>query len=65
MPCFVKPDLLFTEIRNRISLKYNVGMKTESKDYFELVDRIVKGSSNNWRTYQYDSFQKMTNGIER
>jgi phosphatidylinositol kinase/protein kinase (PI-3 family) len=65
MPCFVKPDTLFSEIRNRISLKYNVSTKTDSEGYFELVDRIVKGSANAWRTYQYDTFQKMTNGIER
>ena len=30
MPCFVKPDQLFNEIRNRISLKYNVSVKNES-----------------------------------
>ncbi len=55
MPCFVKPKLLFQEIRDRISLKFNTGSLPEG-DFFELVDRIVKSSANNWRTYQYDQF---------
>ena len=63
MPCFTKPALLFNQIRDRISLRFNTG-ETQEKDYFELVDRILKESANNWRTRQYDSFQKMTNGIE-
>jgi hypothetical protein len=49
MPCFVKPKLLMNEIRDRISLKYNTGDGQES-DYFELVERIVKASANNWKT---------------
>lgn len=49
MPCFVKPKLLFDEIRDRISLRYNTGATKES-DFFELVDRILKNSANNWRT---------------
>ena len=49
MPCFAKPKTLLSEIRDRISLKYNTGQAKES-DYFELVDRLVKGSAGNWRT---------------
>ena len=64
LPCFLRPKTLFDEIRDRISLKYNTGQVQEG-DYFELVERIVKASMNNWRTSQYDSFQKMTNGIEK
>ncbi len=60
----MKPKTLIAEIRDRISLKYNTGLAKES-DYFELVDRLVKNSANNWRTVQYDTFQKMTNGIEK
>ena len=63
MPCFVKPKNLFAEIRDRISLKYNTGLNGEN-DYFELVEKLIKNSANNWRTVKYDSFQKMTNGIE-
>jgi phosphatidylinositol 4-kinase len=55
MPCFVKPKTLLAEVRDRISLKYNTGLAKEN-DYFELVDRLVKTSTNNWRTMQYDSF---------
>jgi phosphatidylinositol 4-kinase len=55
MPCFVKPKTLLPEVRDRISLKYNTGLAKEN-DYFELVDRLVKTSTNNWRTMQYDSF---------
>ena len=64
MPCFVKPKTLIAEIRDRISLKYNTGQAKES-DYFELVERLVKASANNWRTLQYDTFQKMSNNIEK
>jgi hypothetical protein len=45
----MRPKTLFSEIRDRISLKYNTGVGKES-DYFEVVDRIVKASLNNWRT---------------
>lgn len=56
MPCFVRPSTLLNEIRDRISLRYNVNQPGENEDYFELVDRIVTSSANNWRTSQYDSF---------
>ena len=49
MPCFLKPKTLFNEIRDRISLKYNTNESKES-DFFELVDRLLKNSANNWRT---------------
>jgi len=29
----------------------------------EYVDRLVENSYDNWRTIQYDNFQKYTNGI--
>ena len=63
MPCFKKPKTLISEIRDRISLKYNTG-STKECDYFELVDRLVNQSINNITTTSYDKFQKMTNGIE-
>eukprot|EP00347_Sterkiella_histriomuscorum_P005051 403358089 len=65
MPCFVRPKTLINEIKDRISLKYNTGLNQNQSDFFELVERLIKGSANNWRTNQYDSFQKMTNGIEK
>ena len=41
MPCFVRPKTVISEIRDRISLKYNVGIGKDA-DYFELVDRLVR-----------------------
>ena len=64
MGCFVSPDTVLDEIRDRISTRYNTGVNNEV-EYFELVERLVNSSYNNWRTIQYDSFQKLTNNIEK
>jgi phosphatidylinositol 4-kinase len=64
MPCFKKPKTVVAEIRDRMSLKYNMGFTREC-DYFELVDRLVKDSTNAWSTTQYDNYQKISNGIEK
>ena len=61
MPCFVKPKNVINEIKMRINGDGNE--EDNECEYFELVERIVKGSANNWRTMQYDSYQKVTNGI--
>lgn len=61
----MRPQLVLSDIKDRVSLKYNINQGNENSDYFELVERIVKNSANNWRTQQYDTFQKMTNGIEK
>ena len=29
----------------------------------DYVEKLIDQSLNNWRTIQYDNFQKMTNGI--
>ena len=63
-PCFKGGESLFEEIRNRCSTKYNTGDNMYN-EYQELVDRIVGNSIDNWRTKQYDAFQKWTNNIER
>jgi len=63
-PCFKSGDIIFEEIRNRCSTKYNTGDNVHN-EYQELVDRIIDGSLDNWRTRQYDSFQKWTNNIEK
>jgi phosphatidylinositol 4-kinase len=55
MPCFKRPKTLLSEIRDRISLKYNTG-STKECDYFELVDRLVSQSINNITTTSYDKF---------
>ena len=64
MPCFLRPQFVRQEIRERISLRFNTGESKES-DYFELVERLIRSSLNNWWTSKYDSFQRMTNGIEK
>lgn len=56
LPCFIRPKTVLSEIRDRISLKYNTQQVDGEKDYFEMVDRLIKYSANNWRTKQYDNF---------
>jgi hypothetical protein len=63
-PCFKGGNLIFDEIRKRWSPCYNVG-ENSINEFRELVDRIINNSINNWRTRQYDAFQKWTNNIER
>ncbi len=36
--------------------------KTEI-EYIQVVDELIYNSTNNWRTVQYDNFQKLTNDI--
>jgi len=49
MPCFVKSETLYTEIKERMSTKYNTGLNNEV-EFYELVENLVKSSLNNWRT---------------
>jgi lipopolysaccharide assembly outer membrane protein LptD (OstA) len=46
--------------------KYEVSNQDHSfMQGVELVDRLVKDSTNAWSTTQYDNYQKMSNGIEK
>lgn len=63
-PWFKGGPTIFDEIRKRCSTKYNVGDNLHN-EFQELVDRIIGQSLDNWRTKQYDVFQKWTNNIER
>lgn len=63
-PCFKGGPTIFDEIRNRCSARFNTG-DNMSNEYQELVDRIIYNSYDNWRTRQYDAFQKWTNNIEK
>lgn len=56
MPCFVRPKTVVSEIKDRISLKYNTGVNPSQSDFFELAERLIKSSANNFRTTQYDNF---------
>lgn len=53
MPCFKNISTLESEIRNRISGKYNSGLDKQN-ELRELVNRIVTNSLNNKTTYMYD-----------
>ena len=60
MPCFQgrDPDLVLKDFIEKFDLDKN--------DYQieELISTLVKDSINSWRTYQYDMYQKLTNGIK-
>jgi phosphatidylinositol 4-kinase len=43
MPCFVRPDTLQAEIRERMSTKYNTGVNN-GVEFFELVETLVRNS---------------------
>ena len=63
-PCFKGGESIFDEIKKRCSTRFNIGDNTLN-EYQELVDRIIHQSMDNWRTRQYDVYQKWTNNIER
>eukprot|EP01017_Pseudomicrothorax_dubius_P051338 TRINITY_DN9863_c0_g1_i1.p1 TRINITY_DN9863_c0_g1~~TRINITY_DN9863_c0_g1_i1.p1 ORF type:complete len:416 (-),score=65.38 TRINITY_DN9863_c0_g1_i1:17-1264(-) len=55
LPCFVGFNLEEFKQRFRISMT--------DKECWDYVDELVKESLDNWRTVQYDNFQRITNGI--
>ncbi len=59
MPCFANTDttVVISKLRERFHMD-----KSES-DYIKIVDELIANSINNWRTVQYDNFQKLTNDI--
>jgi len=59
MPCFVEESSL---IISRLVERFHAN-KTEA-EYIPIVDELVNNSMNNWRTTQYDYFQKLTNDIK-
>jgi hypothetical protein len=58
MPCFVEETSV---IINRLFERFHTN-KTEA-EYIPVVDELINSSINNWRTTQYDYFQKLTNDI--
>ena len=60
MPCFIgrDPNLVIRDFISRFHLE-----KSE-KEIEELIINLVKDSIDSWRTYQYDIYQKITNGIK-
>ena len=59
MPCFIKEDS--KNIVNRFIERLNIN-KSEV-ELVQVVDELIYNSIYNWRTIQYDNFQKFTNDI--
>ena len=59
MPCFIgkEPRSVVNGFVGRFYLNKS------DYEYHELVDQLIYDSVGNWRTYQYDLFQQLTNGI--
>ena len=60
MVCFNGRDinLVLRDFIERFHLEKN---ESEVKD---LMETLTKNSINSWRTYQYDVYQQITNGIK-
>ena len=60
MPCFVGRDinLVLRDFIERFHLEKN------EKDIKPFMELLAKNSINSWRTYQYDIYQQITNGIK-
>jgi phosphatidylinositol kinase/protein kinase (PI-3 family) len=59
MPCFYNNDNASVILKFIERFHAN---KSES-EYIRIVDELIYNSLNNWRTTQYDYFQKLTNDI--
>ncbi len=60
MPCFQgrDPNLIIKDFIERFHLEIN------EKEMEDFMTNLVKDSINSWRTYQYDMYQQLTNGIK-
>ena len=59
MPCFAGRPL--GEVMRGFKERFH--FEVEDYNYMNVVNDLVKAARTNWRTYQYDVFQKLTNGI--
>ena len=59
MPCFAGRPL--GEVMRAFKERFH--FEVNEFDYMTVVNDLVKAARTNWRTYQYDVFQKLTNGI--
>lgn len=59
LPCFKgrKVEVVMNDFERRFHLDKS------DYEYFDIVEKLVKESVGNWRTVQYDYFQKLTNNI--
>lgn len=60
MPCFANGEVIQT-IQKFAERFYQ---NRSENDYIKIVDELISNSINNWRTVQYDNFQKLTNDIK-
>jgi len=60
MPCFIGKDINII-LRSFIGRFY---LEKKDEEIKELMNNLVKDSTNNRRTYQYDIYQQITNGIK-
>ena len=60
MPCFQGRDsnLVIKDFIERFHLEI------DENEIEGFITSIVKDSINSWRTYQYDMYQQLTNGIK-
>ena len=60
MPCFANADLkqIIDKFIERFYLNKSEG------EYIKVVDNLINASLGNWRTIQYDNFQRLTNDIK-
>ena len=60
MPCFQGRDsnLVIKDFVERFHLEIN------ENEIEGFITSLVKDSINSWRTYQYDMYQQLTNGIK-
>ena len=59
MPCFKSPETIVQEIEGRMRLAsgfMSSGAPMQRNEMAELADRIVRASTNNFFTNQYDNF---------
>ena len=59
MPCFDNKNIadIFNKFRERFYQDKN------AEDFIKIVDDLINWSYDNFRTNQYDNYQKLTNGI--
>ncbi len=59
MPCFASydPPTAIAKLKERFHLNKS------DNEYIKIVDELIYYSLDNWRTVQYDNFQKFTNDI--
>lgn len=57
LPCFKKGEAAIDALKDRLKCCYS------EDQCIEAVERMIAYSMGNWRTVQYDNYQKLTNDI--